>query len=179
MYVKARPLVVCAAALLLAGCGGSGLDSRLTRYHKGEVSLGYPKAWRPPPAANRVVPGANFEVASTSPGNGNEAALDVFTSAPGAAPLDRDVFDFVQISRTQPNFRLLGQRKTTISGRPAYEVTKEYGVPQAGGAPLMIRATDWLTLSSKGSRIDIRVGFVATKYDTSLIKAIKTSITIS
>ena len=163
-----------------AGCLGLNkdpkLDAALARYRGRDFTVGYPRAWAPPAGDRRLVPGSLFEVI-TPVSVGPTASFDILTHWGGVDLLDGVVSDFMQVSRRQRGFRLIGEETVDIDGHTGYEVSKEYR-GTLGATSGRFRTVDWFAPLKSGTVVDVRIGFAADRYDAALVTSVRRSLSV-
>jgi hypothetical protein len=168
--------------LLLAGCfpldRDPKIDASLKRYKGDGFSVGYPKRWVHAVSGQRSVPGSLFEVVDPSAGaNGSTGSFDIVTYWGRDQLLDDVVSNFMQVSRAQPDFQLIGQRRLDMGGRTAYQVRKEIEA-RSGTSSRRLHTIDWFAQLKNGTVVDIRIGFPDDHYDFSIVSSIGRSLSV-
>lgn len=170
------------AILLAAGCyplkGDPKLDGSLKRYRGDGFTVGYPKAWARSISGRRTVPEALFEV--TSSGTGAKAAFgsfDILTYWGRDQLLDDVVSNFMEVSRSEQDFQLIGQERLDMDGHTAYQVRKE-SEGRLGASSQRLHQVDWFAQLKSGTVVDIRIGFPIDHYDFSIVSSIGRSLSV-
>ena len=168
--------------LLLVGCfplgGDSRLDASLKRYRGEGFSVGYPKEWVRTVTGRRSVPGALFEVVAPGAGaTGSTGSFDILTYWGRDQLLDDVVSNFMRVSRSQPAFQLIGQRRLDMGGHTAYQVRKEIEA-RLGTSSQRRHTIDWFAQLKIGTVVDIRIGFPDDRYDFSIVASIGRSLSV-
>jgi hypothetical protein len=167
------------AILSVAGCyplkKDPELDASLKRYRGDGFSVGYPKAWARSLSGERAVPGSLFEVIDSS--QGPAGSFDILTYWGRDQLLDDVVSNFMQVSRSQRNFQLIGQKRIDMDGRTAYQVRKE-SEGWLGASSRRLHTVDWFVQLKGGTVVDIRVGFPIDHYDFSIVSSIGRSLSV-
>lgn len=169
--------------LLLAGCfplseDGPRLDASLKRYQGDGFSVGYPKNWVRTTAGRRSVPGSLFEVVDPGAGaSGAAGSFDIVSYWGRDQLLDDVVSSFMQFSRSQPDFQLIGQRRLDMGGHTAYQVRKEIEA-KVGTSSQRRHLIDWFAQLKNGTVVDVRIGFPDDQYDFSIVSSIGRSLSV-
>lgn len=170
------------AILSAAGCyplkTDPELDASLKRYRGDGFSVGYPKAWARSASGARTVPGSLFEVVDSVRGPDRSAgSFDILTYWGRDQLLDDVVSNFMQLSRSERDFQLIGQERLDMDGRPAYQVRKE-SESRLGSSSRRLHTVDWFAQLKNGTVVDIRVGFPSDHYDFSIVSSIGRSLSV-
>jgi hypothetical protein len=168
--------------LLLAGCFPLSkeheLDASLKRYSGDGFSVGYPKSWVHTAVGRRSVPGSLFEVVDPGAGGtGSAGSFDIVSYWGRDQLLDDVVSNFMQLSRAQPDFQLIGQRRLDMDGHTAYQVRKE-SETRLGTTPQRRHTIDWFAQLKNGTVVDVRIGFPDDHYDFSVVSSIGRSLSV-
>lgn len=168
--------------LLLVGCfplgGEAKLDASLKRYRGDGFSVGYPKGWVRTATGRRSVPGALFEVVAPGAGaSGSSGSFDILSYWGRDQLLDDVVSNFMQVSRSQPDFQLIGQRRLDMDGHTAYQVRKEIEA-RLGTSSQRRHTIDWFAQLKNGTVVDVRIGFPDDHYDISIVSSIGRSLSV-
>jgi hypothetical protein len=168
--------------LLLVGCfplgGETKLDASLKRYRGDGFSVGYPKGWVRTATGRRSVPGALFEVVAPGAGaSGSSGSFDILSYWGRDQLLDDVVSNFMQVSRAQPDFQLIGQRRLDMDGHTAYQVRKEIEA-RLGTSSQRRHTIDWFAQLKNGTVVDVRIGFPDDHYDISIVSSIGRSLSV-
>lgn len=168
--------------LLLVGCfpldGDAKIDASLKRYRGDGFSVGYPKEWTRTVTGRRSVPGALFEAVAPGTGaNGAAGSFDILTYWGRDQLLDDVVSNFMLVSRGQPDFQLIGQRRLDMDGHTAYQVRKEIEA-RLGTSSQRRHTIDWFAQLKNGTVVDVRIGFPDDHYDFSIVSSIGRSLSV-
>lgn len=168
--------------LLTAGCFPLGrehkLDASLKRYEGDGFSVGYPRRWVHTVPGRRSVPGSLFEVVEPGAGaNGFSGSFDIVSYWGRDQMLDDVVSNFMQVSRAQPDFQLIGQRRLDMNGHTAYQVRKE-SETKLGNSAQRRHTVDWFAQLTNGTVVDVRIGFPDDHYDFSVVSSIGRSLSV-
>ena len=175
-------IAIVPAILATAGCfplkGDPKLDKSLERYHGDGFTVGYPKQWARSASGERAVPGSLFEV--VGPGqNANRSAgsFDILTYWGRDQLLDDVVSNYMELSRAEQNFQLIGQERLDMGGHTAYQVRKE-SEGWLGASSQRLHTVDWFAQLKSGTVVDIRIGFPVDQYDFSVVSSIGRSLSV-
>jgi hypothetical protein len=182
-HLRIRAAIALVPAILAtAGCfplrGAPKLDASLSRYRGDGFTVGYPKEWARSASGERTVPGSLFEVVGPSQVAGRPAgSFDILTYWGRDQLLDDVVSNYMQISRSEQSFQLIGQERLDMDGHTAYQVRKE-SVGWLGASSQRLHTIDWFAQSKSGTVIDIRIGFPVDRYDFSVVSSIGRSLSV-
>jgi hypothetical protein len=168
--------------LAVAGCfplkRDPELDPSLKRFRGDGFSVGYPKKWVWSSEGGRAVPGSLFEVIDSRGGTNVAAgAFDILTYWGRDQLLDDVVSNYMQVSREERNFQLIGQQRVEMGGHTTYQVRKESEV-RLGASSERLHTVDWFAQLKSGTVIDIRIGIPVDQYDFSIIASIGRSLSV-
>lgn len=169
------------ALLAIAGCfplkHGPELDPSLKRYRGEGFSVGYPKGWARSLSGERAVPGSLFEVIDSAGASRSAGSFDILTYWGRDQLLDDVVSNFMQVSRTEQDFQLIGQKRLDTDGHTTYQVRKE-SEGWLGKSSRRLHTVDWFAQLKNGSVVDIRIGFPTDQYDFSIVSSIGRSLSV-
>jgi hypothetical protein len=182
-HLRIRAAIALVPAILAtAGCfplrGEPKLDGSLQRYHGDGFTVGYPKDWARSASGERTVPGSLFEVVGPAQSTNRPAgSFDIVTYWGRDQLLDDVVSNFMEVSRSEQNFQLIGQERLDMDGHTAYQVRKE-SEGWLGSTSQKLHTVDWFAQLKSGNVVDIRIGFPADHYDFSVVSSIGRSLSV-